>query len=57
MSEAPTTHHFIVYAPDKTEEGTYERRLSVRAIHLEAAKKNIENGLIRKLPQFTFTRL
>lgn len=28
-------HTFIVYAPDKTDEGAYERRLSVRAKHLE----------------------
>lgn len=28
-------HTFVVYAPDKTDEGAYERRLSVRAKHLE----------------------
>ncbi|KAK7472957.1 hypothetical protein VKT23_001061 [Stygiomarasmius scandens] len=38
---------FFVYAPDKTEEGTFERRLSVRSEHLAKAKENIGEGFIR----------
>ncbi|KAK7059702.1 YCII domain-containing protein [Favolaschia claudopus] len=34
-----TLHKFIVYAPDKTDEGAFERRLSVRPKHLENAAK------------------
>ncbi|KAJ8518046.1 hypothetical protein ONZ45_g4849 [Pleurotus djamor] len=44
---AQTPQRFFVYAPDKTEEGTYERRLSVRPQHLEMAKENIAKGFIR----------
>ncbi|TFK74568.1 hypothetical protein BDN72DRAFT_665030 [Pluteus cervinus] len=46
-SDAPTKHHFFVFAPDKTEEGTFERRLSVRATHIKAAGHNVERGFIR----------
>jgi hypothetical protein len=47
---APTLklHHFIVYAPDKTEPGTFEKRMSILAKHLETAKTHIESGLISK---------
>ena len=38
---------FFIWAPDKTEEGTFERRLSVRSNHLESAKENISGGFIR----------
>lgn len=38
---------FFIWAPDKTEEGTFERRLSVRGNHLESAKENISGGFIR----------
>ncbi|THV06720.1 hypothetical protein K435DRAFT_960325 [Dendrothele bispora CBS 962.96] len=38
---------FLVYAPDKTEEGTFERRLSVRPDHLAKAKESISGGFIR----------
>ena len=38
---------FFVWAPDKDEEGTFERRLSVRESHLVTAKERISNGLIR----------
>ncbi|RDB25246.1 hypothetical protein Hypma_008016 [Hypsizygus marmoreus] len=47
MSTATSQPRFMVYAPDKTEEGTFERRLSVRPTHLETAKDRIENGFIR----------
>jgi len=38
---------FFIWAPDKTEEGTFERRLSVRSNHLESAKEEISGGFIR----------
>ncbi|KAJ7731099.1 hypothetical protein DFH07DRAFT_755863 [Mycena maculata] len=38
---------FVVYAPDKTDSGAFERRLSVRATHLENAAKAITAGVIR----------
>ena len=43
----PTKHRFFVYAPDKTEEGTLARRLSVRPKHIEGAKAGHESGFIR----------
>lgn len=46
-NSAPTRHRFLVYAPDKTEEGTLDKRLSVRPKHLEGAKTNFANGLVR----------
>lgn len=44
---APSRQRFMVYAPDKTEEGTFDRRLSVRQAHLEAAKIRIASGFTR----------
>ncbi|KAF8197993.1 hypothetical protein BJ912DRAFT_1055662 [Pholiota molesta] len=46
-ASTPTKHRFFVYAPDKTDEGALERRLSVRPQHLEGAKASHDNGLIR----------
>jgi hypothetical protein len=43
---------FFVWAPDKDEEGTFERRLSVRESHLGTAKERISNGLIRMRYRF-----
>ncbi|KAJ7931227.1 hypothetical protein B0H13DRAFT_860860 [Mycena leptocephala] len=43
MSSAPTLHRFVVFAPDKTDEGAFERRLSVRPKHLENAAKAIND--------------
>jgi len=43
-------HKFFVYAPDKVEEGTFEKRLSVRPKHVETAKSRIEAGFIRRRP-------
>ena len=40
-------HYFLVYAPDKTEEGTFDLRMSVRPKHLEAAKGYAAAGLMR----------
>ncbi|KAF8206437.1 hypothetical protein K438DRAFT_1756468 [Mycena galopus ATCC 62051] len=47
MSSEPALSKFLVYAPDKTDEGAFERRLSVRSKHLENAAKGISDGLIR----------
>jgi len=47
MSSAPALHKFFVYAPDKTEAGTFERRMSVRSQHLENAAKAISAGVIK----------
>lgn len=47
VASTPAKHRFLVYAPDKTTEGTLERRLSVRPQHIEAAKPNHESGFIR----------
>ncbi|KIK09333.1 hypothetical protein K443DRAFT_980 [Laccaria amethystina LaAM-08-1] len=44
---SPNRQRFFVYAPDKTAEGTFEKRLSVRATHLETAKERISKGIIR----------
>lgn len=44
---ATTRPRFLVYAPDKTEEGTLDKRLSVRSKHLETATANHSSGLVR----------
>ena len=50
MSSTPRTlHKFVVYAPDKTDEGAFERRLAVRPKHLEGSSKMHEAGTLRKL--------
>lgn len=52
ISSTPRTldmHKFIVYAPDKTDEGAFERRLAVRPKHLEVSNKMHEAGTLRKL--------
>lgn len=41
---AVNMHKFIVYAPDKTDEGCFQRRLSVRPKHLENSAKLHEAG-------------
>jgi len=38
---------FFVYAPDKTDEGTFQRRLSVRPTHLVRSTGMFETGFIR----------
>lgn len=48
MSTAPR-QRFLVYAPDKSEEGTLEKRLSVRPKHIEGATANFNGGLVRTL--------
>jgi hypothetical protein len=46
-ASVPVRNRFFVYAPDKTEPGTLERRLSVREKHLAGAKVGHESGFIR----------
>ena len=41
-------HKFIVYAPDMTDEGAFERRLSVRQAHLDNASKQAKKGIVSK---------
>ncbi|KAH6914210.1 hypothetical protein BKA70DRAFT_1260736 [Coprinopsis sp. MPI-PUGE-AT-0042] len=44
---AAPRHRFLVYAPDKTEEGTFEKRLSVRSKHLETAHERNIAGIVK----------
>ncbi|KAJ7698617.1 hypothetical protein B0H17DRAFT_1196720 [Mycena rosella] len=46
-SAAPGLPRFFVYAPDKTDPDVFDRRLSVRAKHLENAAKAMNAGVIR----------
>lgn len=46
MSSVPR-QRWIVYAPDRTEEGTLEKRLSVRPKHIEGATANFGSGIVR----------
>jgi uncharacterized protein YciI len=45
-ADTPTLHNFILYAPDKTEEGTFEKRLAVRSKHLENISALIGKGVV-----------
>jgi hypothetical protein len=45
-------HKFIVYAPDKSDEGAYARRLSVREAHLKGAKELTEKSFMRMFFSF-----
>lgn len=47
MSTGPTLHQFVIYAPDCTDAGALERRLSVRQTHLAGAAKLYEQGIFR----------
>ncbi|ESK91023.1 hypothetical protein Moror_16328 [Moniliophthora roreri MCA 2997] len=38
---------FYVHAPDRKEEGTFQKRLSVRPQHLELLKANVADGSVR----------
>lgn len=38
---------YFIYAPDKVDEGTLQKRLEVRSAHVEEAKQKIEDGFIR----------
>ena len=44
--DTPTLHNFILYAPDKTEEGTFDKRLAVRSKHLENISALIGKGVV-----------
>jgi len=46
-SAATPKIRYMVYAPDCTDEGALERRLSVRSKHLEVAAANIAAGITR----------
>jgi hypothetical protein len=50
MSTAASRQLFFIWAPDKTQDGTFERRLSVRGDHLQSAKESISAGFIRASP-------
>lgn len=43
---APVLHQFVIYAPDKPEEGTFEKRLAVRSQHLVKVGDLIGKGYI-----------
>ncbi|KZS87937.1 hypothetical protein SISNIDRAFT_418929 [Sistotremastrum niveocremeum HHB9708] len=43
-STSSTLHYFLVYAPDKTDEGAFDRRMSVRERHLEGWKDLAAEG-------------
>ena len=47
-AQAPARHKFIVYAPDMSDAGALQRRLSVRPAHLEKAAEYIEGGMFSK---------
>ena len=39
-------HKFVVYAPDKTDDGALQRRMSVRAKHLNRSAKLHDAGFL-----------
>jgi hypothetical protein len=45
----PTLYKFIVYAPDKTDNDTFQKRLSVRGEHLEAVTPKVNAGIVSAL--------
>jgi uncharacterized protein YciI len=45
------THKFMVYAPDKTEEGTLAKRYEVRPKHLEELQPRLDSGTVRECPE------
>nr|VWO99809.1 Uncharacterized protein [Ganoderma boninense] len=46
-SSAPARQKFIVYAPDMSDEGAFQRRLSVRQSHLDNATIQAGNGVVK----------
>ena len=48
-----TVYKFLVYAPDKTEEGTLARRMAVRDEHISNAKAAAQLGFLSELVQHT----
>jgi uncharacterized protein YciI len=47
-------HKFLVYALDKTEEGTLAKRYEVRTQHLEELQPRLDSGTVRKCPILIF---
>ncbi|KAI9069350.1 hypothetical protein FKP32DRAFT_1559905 [Trametes sanguinea] len=43
----PPRHKFVVFAPDMTDDGAFQRRLSVREQHLNDARRNASTGVIK----------
>ena len=41
-----TKHHFMVYAPDHTDPGAFERRMSVRPKHIEGVEALTATGIM-----------
>jgi hypothetical protein len=46
-SATPQLQAFFAYLPDKTDEGAFARRMSVRPQHLVRAKELFESGIFR----------
>lgn len=46
LNQWRTMHTFVVYAPDKTDEGAVARRFSVRPKHLEGARERHAQGIV-----------
>jgi len=47
MSTISSSHKFILYAPDKTDDATFALRMSVRPAHAAAANEMISKGVIK----------
>ncbi|KAG2072271.1 hypothetical protein BDR04DRAFT_1051713 [Suillus decipiens] len=47
MSTTPSLPKFIVWAPDYTDEGAFQRRMAVRPAHIENVKKLVSQGVMR----------
>src|SRR6267154_1037305 len=45
MSSSPTKRLFVIYAPDSTDPGTLDRRLSVREEHLAGINRLKSSGI------------
>jgi hypothetical protein len=46
MAKQSKLQTFILYAPDKTDPGTHDRRLVVRGQYLDRAKEMASSGLL-----------
>ncbi|KAI0753470.1 hypothetical protein C8Q80DRAFT_1152361 [Daedaleopsis nitida] len=46
-ASSPARHKFIVYAPDMTDDGAFQRRLNVRSSHLDKARGHVAEGTIK----------
>ncbi|TBU31944.1 hypothetical protein BD311DRAFT_775874 [Dichomitus squalens] len=43
----PLRHKFVVYAPDMSDDGAFQRRLSVRQAHLDNAAEQAKQGIVK----------